>query len=356
MTDARRARLCCNVAMRHATPPAASSFAGRLPATVASLLLGCVAMTAPVACSSASSPSATAAAEASKDGGDGQSTSAGGAKICKGWRTFRSSVRAEKLGTDIALADFAASLDDANYVPAHNLDGPPPHYAAGYNKLRDLTILTDGGDVMVASTCALDNLGQARRLDFALAAAAELVAGHGKGVTLAQRTAWWARPSGWYTEVAARYQRQYLADGLDLNKPMSGTIACTEAPVAAGFGLVGSADAPSTSGDVVAVESLSVDGVVVASGEKAKSKAEVALFVDFSAAVGKGELPLELDLLVADASIRDDVGTYYPFFEAVFDQSAALTVSLQGALPGQTYLSRDIDVLALPDAVTALFG
>ena len=323
-----------------------------VPRFALSFLCGLVAL---AACSSPASAPAPVTIESTTDGGETAQTSGGAAQICKGWRYFRSSVRAGGIGASIPLTAFAATLEAAGYAPAHNLDGPAPQYAAGYDKLRDLTMLTAEGDVLVASTCALQDLGQARRLDFALAAATQLVADHGKGVTLAQRTAWWAQPSAWYTETSGSYQRQYLAEGLDLNKPMAGAIACTEQPVAVGFGLVGSADAPSTTGDVVAIESLSVDGVVLASGEKAKSKAEVALYVDFGAAAAKGELPLALDLLVADASVRNDTGVYYGFFEAIFDTSAALSVNLQGALPGTTLQSRDIDVLGLPDAVTALF-
>ena len=311
-------------------------------------------MTMACGASPAGSPAGSSAA-AGKDGHASSAGSAGAAAICKGWLVFRSAVRNADMGADIPLAEFAATLDAAGYLPAHHLDGKVPHYAAGYDKLRDLVVLRDGGEVLVASTCALDNLGQARRLDYALAAAAELVAAHGEGTTLAARTRWWAQPTAWYSQGAGRYQRQYLADGVDLNKPMTGTIAFTEAPLAAGFGLVGSADAPSSTGDVVAIESLTVDGIAVATGEKAKSKAEVALFVDMAAAVGKGELAIGVDLMVADASVRDEVGTYYAFFEALFDQTAALSVNLQGTLPGASHQSRDIGVLDLPDAVTAVF-
>ena len=259
------------------------------------------------------------------------------------------------MGQGIPLAKFAAALDEAGYLPMHELEGEGPKYAAGYDKLRDLTMLRPGGHLLVASTCPLDGLAQVRRLDFALAAATELVATLKPGTHYRKQTAWWAIPTSWYGDKAGTYQRQYLPEGIDLNKPMNGTASCTEAPVAAGFGLIGRADEPSTVGDVVAVEKLTVGDEVLAQGDKAKTKTQVALFFDLGDALIAGDVPWKADLLVADASVRPETGIYWAFFEALFDTTSVLTVSVQGALPGTSRISRAVEVLALPDAITEVF-
>lgn len=224
-------------------------------------------------------------------------------------------------------------------------------YAIGFDFLQDAVLLFEDGSLVVASFCALDGLGQVRRLDFGLAAVSPLVDQIAEGGDYAVETARWAKPAAILGEEAGLYQRHYLNESLDLNKPHSGTLAFSRSPGGAAFGIYGHADTPSLVGDVVGVESLVVGGKPVATQEKQTTTGSAVPVWDLTEHAEKGEVPWSFDLLVADASVEWNVGVYFPFVEALFDPGdpAALVVSVQGALPGVTMLSKSLSELPLPD-------
>ncbi len=300
------------------------------------------------------------------DAGPGfDSVQGGRATLCSGPRAWESAVRLAGAGDVALLPAFAAALVAAGYHVEDHSDDPPvgvadaggegdataavPPYVVGRDKLQDAVFLLENGDLVVASACPIDGLDQIRRLDWSLAAAIDVLAAAKGGIAYADKVALWALPTAWYSGKAGIYQRQLLHPALDLNKPHDGTLSCTVGPIAAGFGLIGHADVPSAVGDVVGVETLSVAGVVIAQAETIKTTGPVALFWPLAGLVD-GAVSWHVDLMVADASVKWDVGVYRPFVEALFPPAAtaALVVSLQGAPPGESRVSRSIAELVLP--------
>lgn len=262
-------------------------------------------------------------------------------------------------GPDAVAGDDAAPEADAS--PTHDAAvdagpkpvGEPRVYTAGLDLRSDAVFLLASGDLLVASACPLDRLGQVRRLDFALAAAARLLTAVDHPGDWKQETERWTRPEAFYGAKAGTYWRQYLGDATDLQKPLQGTISLAAAPVGLAFGIYGHADAPSKVGDIVRMNDLTVAGKKLAVGETWPVHDVAALVWDLAAAVAAGELPFTADLLVADASVEWNVGVYRGFFEALFaNGTAGLGVSMQGALPGVLRVSRAVSELDLPAAPT----
>lgn len=224
-------------------------------------------------------------------------------------------------------------------------------YVVMVSPLGDVTYLLSNGDMVVASACPMESLGQVRRLDFALANAIQVLS-KVQGTDYAEETRRWAMPTAYYSDRAGTYWREYFNESLDLNKVQSGVLSCSTTPNAAAFGVYGHADTPSIVGDVIGVESLVVGGVTIAEDQKQTSNGEVALVWNLMPHIGAGEVAWSVDMLVSDASVGFNVGKYYPFIDALFpsDKQAALIVNIQGTLPGPNRTSRAIAELTLPPA------
>lgn len=288
---------------------------------------------------------------------------------------------AAKAGADAGGADASGKADSAGEAPAPDASADPPTldatsgndatdaaaadagspplkgdprvYAAGLDLRSDAVFLMASGELLVASACPLDRLGQVRRLDYALAAAARILTAVDHPGDWKLETQRWTRPDAFYGNPAGTYVRHYLGDATDLQKPLQGAISLAATPLGLAFGIYGHADAPSKVGDVVRMNLLTVAGKKLATGETWPVHDVAALVWDLADAVAAGELPFTADLLVADASVEWNVGMYRSFFEALFAKpGAGMGVSLQGALPGTLRVSRDVKELDLPAAPT----
>lgn len=267
--------------------------------------------------------------------------------------------------SDDALSDAGSAGDpsgDAGAVPgadaatAVDAGGDPSAVAADPRRFviatdprQDAVILMENGDLFVSSACAIDRLGQVRRLDAALAQAAQLVTHLDHPGDWKLETQRWARPDAFYTAAAGQYWRQYLHDAVDLQKPLQGTISLAAAPLGLALGVYGHADVPSAVGDVVRLNALKVAGLQLAAGETWPVSGMASLVWDLAKAMAAGELAFRADLLVADAAVEWKVGVYHVFFEALFGKGGqGLGVSTQGALPGQLRVSKAIAEAQLP--------
>lgn len=263
-------------------------------------------------------------------------------------------------GADAGTADAGAEPDAGATDDAAGADtaqaGPPADdrvYVAGMDPRNDGVFLLPTGDLLVTSACPLDRLGQVRRLDFALAAAARVLTAIDHPGDWHLETDRWTRPAMFYGARAGQYWRQYLSDSTDLQKPLQGTLALAARPDALAFGLYGHADVPSSVGDVVRMNALTVGGKKLAVGETWPVHDVASVVWDLAAVLGVGDVPFTADLLVADASVEWNVGVYRVFFEALFpDGPAGLGVATQGPLPGALRISHAITELDLPAAPT----
>ena len=348
------------------TPPAAcppvASRAPRRSLWLASALL---------LCSCAGTPGGTVGAG---DGGGGADGTTGGfwtnPALCDPALGLRSALRAGPLvvGVPAAIAEADAVADAlvvAGYAGVTRTDdlGLVGGVAAA-DARGDLVIWPGDGGLVVASSCELDSLGQVHRLDDALLAFTGAVAAvENQAITVAAKlplpshaaqTLRWARPAGVYGDVSGRYWRHYVGDGLDRNPPTSGALAMGAASGAVGFAVAGASDPGGDVGDVVGVESLTIDGVVVAEQDKRVVRGAATLRWQVVAGLGIGEHSVDLDLIVADASLRWKTGTWTAYVEALFDKDGSLTLSLQGAGAGTLRVSRAISELDLPSALTAV--
>jgi hypothetical protein len=249
---------------------------------------------------------------------------------------------------DVGLAKDATGKDVGTTAAVDNRP-----YVIALDQRNDAVVLMNTGDLYVASACALDRLGQMRRLDFGLADAARLLTALDHPGDWQLETERWARPATIYTEAAGQYWRQYLDDAASLQKPVQGSLSLTGAPLGLAMGMYGHADTPSAVGDVVRLNSLKVAGKVLASGETWPVSQLASLVWDLAAVMAAGELPFRADLLVADASVEWHVGVYHVFFEALFGNGGqGLGVTMQGSLPGALRVSHALSELDLPAAPT----
>lgn len=334
----------------------------------------CLLACAPLGCSSdgeSSTPAVT-----SVGGGPGFFTNIALCPLADG---IRSAILAGTLLVPVDLPAFVTALQDADFSGVqHSLeasaDAKRPgwmtatsrDFAVGVDARGDGVVVLGSGEVYVVSGCPLDGLGQVHRLDLALAAAWTLLVELQPPSDVPAAVRGWTRPAAWYGDSSVTYLRQYLADGLDLNGAQSGGLALSVAPKGAGFGIYGAANAGGA-GDVVGIEVLRLGDAEVASHDKRVVKGPGALVWDVGEFVGAGETAVELDLLIADTSVRWKIGVWDAFFEAFFggDDGKAtepavtppvLAVQLLGALPGRAQGSRLLGALELPDAVTALLA
>jgi hypothetical protein len=283
---------------------------------------------------------------------------------------YRSAVLVAGAADPALVKPFADTLKGAGYQavywdpaaapdPGPDPVPPPPSpqqaFTGAVDALGERVFLFANGDLVVASYCGLDDLGQARRLDYALAAASELLAGQQPTLGYVDVTRRWAQPTAWFTQRAGQYWRQYLPESIDLNQQHTGKLAFSQAPSGAGFGLYGHADIPSKNGDVVGVDSLLIGGKSAAAKSKISSTAQVALAWDILPFVGAGEHDWVARLFVADASIEWKVGFYLAFFEAAFPMDAkspTFNVTQQGSLPGTLKVSKALTEIDLPAKIT----
>lgn len=255
-----------------------------------------------------------------------------------------------------ASAGDSASVDTADASTAvdggsdpTSVDAETRVFVIATDPRQDAVILMENGDLFVASACPLDRLGQARRLDFGLAQAVQTLTKIDHPGEWKLETQRWARPDAFYTATAGLYWRQYVHDAVDLQKPLQGTISLASAPLGLALGVYGHVDLPSAVGDVVRMNSLTVAGKKLASGETWPIGGLASLVWDLAKAMAAGELPFRAELLVADASVEWNVGIYHVFFEALFGKGEqGLGVSTQGALPGQLRVSKPIAEAKLP--------
>jgi hypothetical protein len=356
------------------------------------------------ACGSTAAPASSVgfADGASLDGsGAGQGAGSVNIAMCDRTLGFRSAIRVATGAKDPALrGQLAAALGDAGYLLATDApdagaadaeDAAEADDAAGVPRLpdssesdglksdagesdteqadiagpsipteppvavdlrRDAVFLRDNGDLIVASYCPLDRLGQMRRLDYGLATAARMLTALDKPGDYKTETLRWARPDGIYADQAGLYWRQYI--DADLTHPLLGTLSLAAKPEALAFGLFGHADVPSQVGDVVRVLTFELGGVKVQGAHTWQITDVAALLWDATVAAQVGEVPFTMDLLVADASVSMHVGAYHAFFEALFPHGTpGLGVSVQGALPGAIRTTRAITELGLPAAATS---
>ncbi|NUN13196.1 MAG: hypothetical protein HUU55_06120 [Myxococcales bacterium] len=278
-------------------------------------------------------PTADAAAPPALDAGPGDVSSAGD----------MTSVDAVVVPDDVVEPDAGEVV-----WPGEDIWG---EYVVVVSPLGDVTYLLSNGDMVVASACPLDSLGQIRRLDFALAKAVQVLS-KVQGTDYAEETRRWAVPTAYYGDTAGGYWREYFNESLDLNKVQSGVLSCSTTPLAGAFGIYGRADSPSLVGDVIGVESLTVGGITIVQDQKQTSSGEVAMVWNLMPHIGAGEVTWSVDLLVSDASVGFNVGKYYPFIDVLFssEKQAALIVNIQGTLPGANRTSRAISELTLPPA------
>ncbi|MBM4354913.1 MAG: hypothetical protein FJ109_14185 [Deltaproteobacteria bacterium] len=222
-------------------------------------------------------------------------------------------------------------------------------YVVALTPLSDLIFVSEEGVLGVASWCAASNLGQIRRLDYTLADAVSMWAGLA-GWDFAAETKKWIRPVAYYTAVAGTYQRSYANDSLDLNESHPGQLSLGGQPSMAGIALYGHADSPSPVGDVVGVDLLQVNQTVIAENDTVTATAQVVRLWDIGDFVGEGENSVVVDPFVQDASINFVVGMYVLFADAVFPDkvSGSLVLTLQGAPPGELFVSKGIESLSLP--------
>ncbi len=258
-----------------------------------------------------------------------------------------------------ALPDDAAQpTDDAGNIEPEDVaplvPEPPDHYVIGRDARHDAVLLLENGDLVVASHCPLDRLGQMRRLDYGLATAARLVTLLDHPGDYQLETSRWARPDGIYAERAGFYWRQYV--DADLSRPIVGTLSLASKPESLAFGLFGHANVPSTVGDVVHVQKFTLDEKTLAGAHTWQVHDTAALLWDLAEGIAAGELPFVLDILVSDASVKAQVGVYHAFFEALFPEgkkdALGLGASAQGALPGTLKVSRGMWELDLPSSAT----
>jgi hypothetical protein len=281
---------------------------------------------------------------------------------------YRSVVLVAAAADPALLPAYAAALKAAGYQAAYwdpaaaaavDPSAPPPvpaqPFAGGINPLGDRVFLLANGDLAVASYCTLDDLGQVRRLDYALAAASQVLASLQTQLDYVAVTRRWAQPTAWYTQRAGQYWRQYLPESIDLNQQQTGQFTFSSAPIGAGFGLYGHADIPSKNGDMVGIDTLTVDGKSATVKTKITSTAQVALAWDMLPFVGAGEHDWTARLFVADASIEWKIGFYLAFFEALYPSEAkgpTFSVTQQGSLPGTVKVSRALTEIDLPATIT----
>lgn len=283
------------------------------------------------------------------DAADGGSLDASAADAAEG------EPAADAQASDASAGD-SASVDTADAsTPVEGGSDPTPVdaetrvFVIATDPRQDAVILMENGDLFVASACPLDRLGQARRLDFGLAQAVQTLTKIDHPGEWKLETQRWARPDAFYTATAGLYWRQYVHDAVDLQKPLQGTISLASAPLGLALGVYGHVDLPSAVGDVVRMNSLTVAGKKLASGETWPIGGLASLVWDLAKAMAAGELPFRAELLVADASVEWNVGIYHVFFEALFGKGdQGLGVSTQGALPGQLRVSKPIAEAKLP--------
>ncbi len=222
---------------------------------------------------------------------------------------------------------------------------------AARDERGDWVVLLPNGAVAVASACPLGSLGQVHRLDEALARALRAMATV-SGESGAVLTLRWAWPTAIYGE-GGRYWRQALGEGLDLNAPTNGVLGLG-GDAALGFVLAGASHPGSDAGDVVGIDSLSLGGAVVVEQDKRIVRGSAALRWELPAQPAGQEIDVALDMTVADASLRWQVGTWLPYVEALFTQAegANLSVSLQGSLGGALRVTQPIAAAPLPAALT----
>ena len=276
-------------------------------------------------------------------------------EICAPSHGLRSALRTRgTAATQQPLDQVEAALALAGYVAVTRTDdlGLPAAIAA-VDERGDLVVVTAGGDLAVASSCALDGLGQVHRLDDALARLATATRGTTAAThTLATRA--WVLPVGIFG--AGRYWRQALPAGLDLNAATDGTLAVT-ADAQLGFVFAGASHPDGAEGDVVGVQSLSLDGQSLIADDTRIVQGPAALRWQLPDQVA-GSASVALQLLVTDASLRWQVGTWVPYVEAYFpgdsQDAPSLAFTVQGGLPGVIRVARAMTEVDLPAALTAL--
>jgi hypothetical protein len=274
---------------------------------------------------------------------------------------FRSAVVSAGPADAVPLSAYATALQLSGYEPVLHTDGGPTppdsklgqrKYAAGRDSFGDVVLLFETGELVVASRCALDKLGQVRRLDQGLAAAVQVWAQVTKQDWQAAM-ARWVVPASYHADAPVGYSRRYLPETVDLQKALAGTLSLSHTPVQAVFALYGQTDAPSTQGDVITLDSLMVAGKLVASAQKHTVQGPVVLAWSLLPALQAGEQEWSLKLLIADAGLEWKTGQYRAFVEVLQpDPKAAFSLTVQGALPGLARTAREMDELKLPGDVT----
>lgn len=285
--------------------------------------------------------------------------------ICPRTAGLRSGVRTRRADVRwLDLNEAGEALVAAGYEGVTRTDalGLADAVAAA-DERGDVVVVTATGDLAVVSSCVFDGLGQMHRLDDGLARLANatraLVA-----EPHVDATRRWALPAGIYG-AKGTYWRQAAAAGQDLNAATSGVVAVT-APAQLGFVLAGASDPSATGGDAVGVQSLSLDGDVVISDDKRVVHGPASLRWQLPDGAA-GSRAVALQLLVTDASLGWQVGTWVPYVEAWFPGDSAATTgaeatpaslafSLQGGLPGVIRKARPVAELGLPAALTAVLA
>lgn len=272
---------------------------------------------------------------------------------------------ASKQPVDVKLAAevlAAAGYEDVTAVDDHgqrardlDADGWPEDVAwvIARDARGDLVAVGLSGGLGVASGCALTNLGVVHRLQDALAAALVALGPLAAAGDAAETVRRWASPQAIFHDGDLRYWRQDIAPA-DPNLPHRGNLAFVGAPLSLALAIVGASDPGAAVGDIVGVDRFALDGAELISQDKALIRGPGALRWKLPAALVAGDHDLDCDLIVSDASLRWQVGTWLPHIEGLFPAAAeqGLSLTLQGQLSGPVLVSKPISALALPQAVT----
>lgn len=251
--------------------------------------------------------------------------------------------------------DVTAVNDNGKRARDLNADGWPEDVAwvIARDARGDIVAVGASGELSVASGCALTNLGVVHRLQDALASALIALGPHAAAGDAAETVRRWAAPQAVLGDGGLRYWRQDIAPP-DPNPPQRGGLSFVGTPLALGLAIVGASDPGATVGDIVGVDRFALGGVELISQDKTLVRGPGALRWKLPAALTAGDYELDCDLIISDASLRWQVGTWLPHIEGLFPAAAeqGLSLTLQGLLSGPVLVSKPISALALPQAVT----
>lgn len=267
-------------------------------------------------------------------------------EICSPVSKFRSGVESKFLSNPEI---FSAIAEKTGLIP---VDGGEKFgkYIFYKNNFQDCVYIFESGRVAVASFCEIEDIGQIRRLDFALLESSKIIAVVKSGISYEEKAIIWTEPLIYFSPNEGIYQRFYFNSSLNLNDPHEGTLILPSKVLDSAFNIYGHTDEPSLKGDIVGIELLKINGVLITKDDRTTGKNEVMRAWEIKDYLHGGSNGISVDLIITDASSDLNVGKYWVFIDAVIPPQikGVMTFTIDGAPPGKSLISSQITKINLP--------